>query len=142
MTCIAAQSLTSVQAWLVKQLLESQAFHRGVRRVHKSIYRLRHGPLEGDEGGTNLERQGPGFGSHFWDEIQAQVGRKKVESNPLEKSDLSRTTQAHHPSPNQPTQDRSTRPQPNLPPEPPKEGFLSHFMDELRSQTRGRDKNP
>lgn len=40
---------------LDSQLLESQTFHQGVRRVHKSIYRLRHGPLEGDDGGTNLE---------------------------------------------------------------------------------------
>ncbi|CAD0082732.1 unnamed protein product [Aureobasidium vineae] len=94
------------------------------------------------EAQTSRVRQGPGFGSHFWDEIQSQVGRKKVESNPLEKSDPIRTTQAQQPTPNQTAQERNTRPKADLPPEPPKEGFLSHFMDELRSQSRGRDKNP
>ncbi|KEQ81078.1 hypothetical protein M438DRAFT_280637 [Aureobasidium pullulans EXF-150] len=44
-----------VEAWLVKRLLESHTFHQGVRRVHKGVHRLRHGPLEGDEGGTNIE---------------------------------------------------------------------------------------
>ncbi|KAI4843234.1 hypothetical protein E4T44_06849 [Aureobasidium sp. EXF-8845] len=131
-----------LEAWLVKRLLESQTFHQGVRKVHKGIYRLRHGPLEGDEGGTNLERQGPGFGQHFWDEIQTQVGRKKVDQNPLEKSDSAHTTQAHQPTSSQPTQDRTTRPKVTPEPQPPKEGFISHFMEELRSQTRGRDKNP
>ncbi|KAK6005902.1 hypothetical protein QM012_007544 [Aureobasidium pullulans] len=133
--------LAVLEAWLVKRLLESQTFYQGVRRVHKSIYRLRHGPLEGDEGGTNLERQGPGFGKHFWDEIQAQVGRKKPE-NPLEKSDPTRTTQSYHPTSNHSAQEQTTRQRSDHPPQPPKQGFMSHFMDELRSQARGRDKNP
>jgi len=113
-----------------------------VRKVHKGIYRLRHGPLEGDEGGTNLERQGPGFGQHFWDEIQTQVGRKKADQNPLEKSDSTHTTQAHQPTSSQPTQDRTNRSTPSPESQQPKESFISHFMDELRSQSRGRDKNP
>ncbi|KAG9697668.1 hypothetical protein KCU95_g3612, partial [Aureobasidium melanogenum] len=133
--------LAVLEAWLVKKLLESQTFHQGVRRVHKSIYRLRHGPLEGDDGGTNLERQGPGFGKHFWDEIQAQVGRKKPE-NPLEKPDPTRTTQSHSSTSGHSAQEQSTRQRADVPPQQPKESFLSHFMDELRSQTRGRDKNP
>ncbi|KEQ92048.1 hypothetical protein AUEXF2481DRAFT_43454 [Aureobasidium subglaciale EXF-2481] len=44
-----------VEAWLVKRLLESHTFHQGVRKVHKGVHRLRHGPLEEDLGGTNLE---------------------------------------------------------------------------------------
>ncbi|KEQ69461.1 hypothetical protein M436DRAFT_67127 [Aureobasidium namibiae CBS 147.97] len=127
---------------MVKKLLESHTFHQGVRKAHKSWYRLRNGPLQGDEGGTNLERQGPGFGSHLWDEIQTQLGRNKKEDNPLQKSDPTHTTQSHKPTSTQPDQDRTTRSNTNPEPQPANESFLSHFMDELRSQSRGRDKRP
>ncbi|KAI5198592.1 hypothetical protein E4T39_06699 [Aureobasidium subglaciale] len=132
-----------VEAWLVKRLLESHTFHQGVRKVHKGVHRIRHGPLEEDLGGTNLEKQGPGFANHFWEEIQVQTGRRKRIEDPLQKPDPTQTntTQAQQPKPHSQPSRPSQPSQAAQEPQAPKEGFLSHFMDELRSQTRGGDKN-
>ncbi|CAD0085139.1 unnamed protein product [Aureobasidium mustum] len=134
--------LAVLEAWLVKDYLRakhstrvSDEFTRAFIAYATVLWK------ETKAAQTSRVRQGPGFGKHFWDEIQAQVGRKNLE-NPLEKPDPTRTTRTHHPPPNQPVQEQTTRQRTDLPPQPPKEGFLSHFMDELRSQTRGRDKNP
>jgi hypothetical protein len=37
------------------QLLQSPSFHHAVRKVHKNVHRMRHGSIEGDLGGTNIE---------------------------------------------------------------------------------------
>ena len=62
------------------QLLSSPAFHRGVRQVHKKVHELRHGPIEGEGGGTKIDRPAgsPGFVQHFVDELKEQfMGAKK-----------------------------------------------------------------
>ncbi|THY10038.1 hypothetical protein D6D01_09439 [Aureobasidium pullulans] len=126
-------------------LLESHTFHQGVRKVYKGVQRLRHGPLEEDLGGTDLQKQGLGFANHFWEKIQVQTGCRKRIEDPLQKPDPTQThtTQAQQPPQQQPSQSsRSSQPsQAAREPQPPKEGFISHFMDVLRSQTRGGNKN-
>ncbi|THZ06431.1 hypothetical protein D6C95_02409 [Aureobasidium pullulans] len=136
----------------VVELLESHTFHQGVRRVHKGVHRLRHGPLEGDEGGTNIEspaEQGPGFGSHLWEEIQTQAGLRKNEADPLQKPDPLHKSVPLHTSqhkPNEPAKERKRWPlscrihKLICTAQQPKESFINHFLNELLTQTKGGDK--
>ncbi|THW93607.1 hypothetical protein D6D18_06101 [Aureobasidium pullulans] len=124
----------------------------GVRRVHKGVHRLRHGPLEGDEGGTNIEspaEQGPGFGSHLWEEIQTQAGLRKNEADPLQKPDPLHKSDPLHTSqhkPNEPAKERKRWPlscrihKLICTAQQPKESFINHFLNELLTQTKGGDK--
>ena len=52
-----------------------------------------------------LVEQGPGFGNHFWEEIQTQAGLRKNEADPLQKPDPLHTSQ---PKPDQPAKERKT----------------------------------
>lgn len=66
--------LALVEAFLVKKLLESQAFHRAIGKAHKSVHRLRHGIPPEEMGGTKLDNPNtPGFLSHFLDEVKGQA---------------------------------------------------------------------
>ncbi|KAL1957978.1 hypothetical protein VTO42DRAFT_5370 [Malbranchea cinnamomea] len=63
-----------VEAWLVTKLLSSPAFHRAVRRVHKTIHELRHGKAPEDMGGTRIDKPRlRDFFKYFREELKNQL---------------------------------------------------------------------
>ena len=51
-----------------------------MRQVHRKVHELRHGPIEGSGGGTQIDRPpgSPSFVKHFVDELKEQfIGAKK-----------------------------------------------------------------
>jgi len=119
--------LALIETYLVQRLLRSPRFHEGVRHVHKNVHKLRHGtPIE-EMGGTKLDKpDGPGFVSHFLDEVRLQLGRP-----PAAKSS-STSIQAPR---NQPKAKEGADHNDQQP------GYLSHLVDALREQSRGNGNN-
>lgn len=77
--------LAVVEALMVKKLLESQAFHALIRKAHKSVHQLRHGVHPSEMGGTKIDNpNGPGFLTHFVDEVKGQAfsGKAPVQKTP------------------------------------------------------------
>jgi len=72
--------LSLLEARIVSTLLESPAFHRGVRKVHRRVHEMRHGKIETppeDVGGAYQERPKPArggfkrFAELFLEELQS-----------------------------------------------------------------------
>ena len=81
---------------------------------------------------------------HFWEELQGQAGRSRKPQNLSQHSEQHSTHQpsTHRPSGQQPNQRTTHEARQNEPAhdQPPNGGFISHFVDEVRSQFRGGDK--
>lgn len=138
--------LRLLEGWAVEQLLRTPGFHRAVEQVAKNVHRVRNGLPREEKGGTSIEREGPGFGQHFYDELKTQLGRaERSEQNSTilreeskiheggkstarmsEAEDTAKT--AGSDSAWQDVQRRSA--------EPPKQGFMAEYMDALRTQLR------
>ncbi|KAL2268078.1 hypothetical protein VTJ83DRAFT_2924 [Remersonia thermophila] len=71
---------------IVAQILRSPSFHRGVRRIHRTVEDLRHGrdprePLRQGEATAEPNRAG-GFFKHFIEELKNQARGKPTDPPP------------------------------------------------------------
>ncbi|MCJ1341465.1 hypothetical protein MMC09_006761 [Bachmanniomyces sp. S44760] len=73
-----------VEVWMVNKLLQSPAFHRTVRAVHKRLHEARHGKDPEQMGGTNIDKAGDSklddakrFWSHYLDEVKEQLNGRQ-----------------------------------------------------------------
>jgi hypothetical protein len=156
-----------LERWAVEQLLRTPGFHRVVEKVAKNVHRVRNGLPREEAGGTNIDRpDGPGFGKHFYDELKTQLGRAeraeqnstilreeskifestsrtlnnrmprsdavKDESSDAAWRDLQRSSKEGSDAAWQDIQ-RSSK-------EPPNQGFMSEYMEALKSQLRNEQK--
>ncbi|KAL3426297.1 hypothetical protein PVAG01_03088 [Phlyctema vagabunda] len=59
------------------QLLQSPLFHDGVRKVHKTVHRVRHGKDPAEMGGTNIDHVGESrpqrFLKFYIEELKDQI---------------------------------------------------------------------
>lgn len=63
-----------LEAFLVKKLLESPAFHKAIGKAHKRVHQMRHGIPPEEMGGTKIDAPpGSGFLNHFLDELRGQA---------------------------------------------------------------------
>lgn len=101
-----------VEAFLVKKLLESQAFHKAVGKAHKRVHQIRHGIPPEEMGGTKLDApEGRGFLGHFVDELKGQTGRSPQQTQQI----LAKRTTNSPPTSTRPSQPQSSYrgPEPN-----------------------------
>jgi hypothetical protein len=139
-----------LERWAVEQLLRTPGFHRAVEKVAKNVHRVRNGLPREEAGGTNIDRpDGPGFGKHFYDELKTQLGRaERGEQNSTILSEESKifengTTKTHMPRSDAVKDEGSEAAWRDLQrssAQPPNQGFMSEYMDALRSQLRNEQK--
>jgi hypothetical protein len=139
-----------LERWAVEQLLRTPGFHRAVEKVAKNVHRVRNGLPREEAGGTNIDRpDGPGFGKHFYDELKTQLGRaERGEQNSTilrEESKIfeSGTSKSHMPRSDAVKDERSEaawRDIQRSSKEPPNQGFMSEYMEALKSQLRNEQK--
>lgn len=136
--------LRLLEGWAVEQLLRTPGFHRVVEKVAKNVHRVRNGLPPEEKGGTSIDRPDqPGFGQHFFDELKTQIGRTergeqnstmlqdeaKIFKNGNSKENASRTVEDEG-------SDAAWRDIQKSSAEPPKQGFMSEYMDALKAQLR------
>lgn len=137
------------EAWMVQQLLRTPAFHRAVEKVAKNVHRVRHGLPPDEMGGTKIDRQGPSFIQHFYDELTAQVGRtERSQAGKLATRDQAFSKD----SPTSRAVDKTSANTDGVKTEgaegawqeiqrrggePPKQGFMAEYVDALKEQIRG-----
>ncbi|KAL1303281.1 hypothetical protein AAFC00_006688 [Neodothiora populina] len=135
-----------VEAFLVKKLLESPAFHRAIGKAHKNVHRLRHGLPPEETGGTKLDSPaGRGFLGHFVDEIKDQAlrggkgnaadtsnGGLRSHTPPRRPQQQQQQQQARRSQPRSQTQRFDEADHASQQP-----GFMTNFLDELKGQFRG-----
>ena len=139
-----------LERWAVEQLLRTPGFHRAVEKVAKNVHRVRNGLPREEAGGTNIDRpDGPGFGKHFYDELKTQLGRaERGEQNSTilrEESKIfeSGTSKNHMPRSDAVKDEGSEaawRDIQQSSKEPPNQGFMSEYMEALKSQLRNEQK--
>ncbi|GAB7357469.1 hypothetical protein MBLNU459_g0009t1 [Dothideomycetes sp. NU459] len=142
--------IAALELFLTQQLLKSPAFHRAVGKVHKNVHRLRHGVPPEEMGGTKIDSPGmQGFMSHFVDELKGQAGRSSATPPPSSiaahsRPQASRRAQSSttHTTRDSATSAGSSRPSEASasPTSAQGQGFVSHFLEELKGQFRGGDK--
>lgn len=139
-----------VERWAVEQLLRTPGFHRAVEKVAKNVHRVRNGLPREERGGTNIDRPDrPGFGKHFYDELKTQLGRaERGEQNSTILREESKifengTSKDHMPRSDAFKEEGSEAAWRDLQrssAEPPKQGFMSEYMDAIKSQLRNEQK--
>lgn len=136
--------LRLLEGWAVEQLLRTPGFHRAVEKVAKNVHRVRNGLPREEEGGTNIDRPGEsGFGQHFFDELKTQLGQAErgEQNSPILKDEAKMKDANIHEHKREPVEedessDAAWREIQRKGAEPPKQGFMTEYMDALRSQLR------
>lgn len=136
--------LRLLEGWAVEQLLRTPGFHRAVEKVAKNVHRVRNGLPREEKGGTEIEREGPGFGQHFYDELKTQLGRAerseqsstvlRDESKIFDGKSSARMSEAE--AAKSEGSDAAWRDTQRRTAEPPKQHFMAEYMDALRAQLR------
>ena len=139
-----------LERWAVEQLLRTPGFHRAVEKVAKNVHRVRNGLPREEKGGTNIDRQdGPGFSQHFIDELKTQLGRAERgeqnstilrEESKIFENGTSKTSMPRSDAAKDEGSDAAWREIQRSSAEPPKQGFMSEYMDALKSQLRNEQK--
>lgn len=135
--------LRLLEGWMVEQLLRTPGFHRAVEKVAKNVHRVRNGLPREEAGGTNIDRPGEsGFGQHFYDELKTQLGRaERGEQNSTILREEGKINQSNvHASGQKAGEDESADAAwshaQRTASEPPKQGFMTEYMDALKAQLR------
>ncbi|KAI0593964.1 hypothetical protein F4775DRAFT_463813 [Biscogniauxia sp. FL1348] len=82
--------IVMVEDFIVKQLLRSPGFHRGVQRIHDQVHNIKYGrnphePLRQGEATKEPGVDVNGFLSHFYDELRNQLRGKPTNTTPPHK---------------------------------------------------------
>lgn len=136
--------LRLLEGWAVEQLLRTPGFHRVVEKVAKNVHRVRNGLPPEEKGGTSIDRPDqPGFGQHFFDELKTQIGRaERGEQNSTMLQDEAKifkngnSRENASPKVEDDGSDAAWRDIQKSSAEPPKQGFMSEYMDALKAQLR------
>ncbi|KAM0717052.1 hypothetical protein Q7P37_006904 [Cladosporium fusiforme] len=135
--------LRLLEGWAVEQLLRTPGFHRAVEKVAKNVHRVRNGLPREEEGGTSIDRPGEsGFGQHFFDELKTQLGQaERGEQNSTILKDEAKMKEKNIHESERATvdddgSDAAWREIQRNAAQPPKQGFMTEYMDALKAQLR------
>lgn len=152
--------LAVLEAYAVQALLRTPGFHRAVEKVAKNVHRIRHGLPPEEQGGTSIDRLGESnFGQHFIEELRTQLGRAESseQKNSILKEaakgvkeemdegaeaawrDIQKTTATKGKKVDVEVDESAESAWRNMQKsaaQPPKQGFMTEYMDALRSQIR------
>ena len=134
------------EAYLVQALLRTPAFHRAVEKVAKRVHQFSHGIPPEEMGGTKID--GPqgkgGFGKHFLDEVQTQIGameQRETASGAMRTQGVKDdSVNARGAVPEEEDSDAAWQNMQKSGSQAPKAGFMEEYMDALREQVRNQKK--
>ncbi|KAK4612042.1 hypothetical protein CLAFUW4_13117 [Fulvia fulva] len=140
--------LRFLEAYMVRALLRTPAFHRGVEKVVKRVHQFRHGIPPEEMGGTKIDIDGPqgeaGFGKHFLDEVKTQIGaaeQRETASGAVRTQGVKDdSVNVRRAVPEEEDSDAAWQNMQKSGSQAPKAGFMEEYMDALREQVRNQNK--